>query len=73
MTHTRLKNRDVQAMLEALIDVWTEELVSGGRIELEELFVIETQTVDRGEQMDGCGLGTRRVTFGVSWCASVVA
>jgi len=47
---TRLKNRDVQAMLETLVEVWTEELVSGGRIELEGLFVIETQTVDRGEQ-----------------------
>lgn len=47
---TRLKNRDVQAMLEALIEVWSEELVSGGRIELEGLFVIETQIVDRGER-----------------------
>lgn len=47
---TRLKNRDVQAMLEALIDVWTEELVNGGRIEIEGLFVIETQLIDRGEQ-----------------------
>lgn len=32
---TRLKNRDVQVMLEALIEVWAEALVSGGRIELE--------------------------------------
>jgi nucleoid DNA-binding protein len=47
---TRLKNRDVQLMLEALIKVWTEELVSGGRIELENLFVLETQWIDRGEQ-----------------------
>ena len=47
---TRLKNRDVQAMLEALIDVWTEELVAGGRIELENFLVLETQTIDRGEQ-----------------------
>jgi nucleoid DNA-binding protein len=47
---TRLKNRDVQMMLEALVEVWTEELVSGGRIELENLFVLETQTIDRGEQ-----------------------
>ncbi len=43
---TRLKNRDVQTMLEALIEVWTEELVDGsGRIELEGLFVIEVQTI----------------------------
>ena len=46
---TRLKNRDVQMMLEALIEVWTEALVSDGRIELENLFVLETQTIDRGE------------------------
>ncbi|MCA0454895.1 MAG: HU family DNA-binding protein [Chloroflexi bacterium] len=49
---TRLKNRSVQVMLEALIEVWTEELVCGGRIELEHLFVLETQWIDRGEQ---CG------------------
>lgn len=47
---TRLKNREVQMMLEALIEVWAEELVSGGRIELENLFVLEIQTIDRGNQ-----------------------
>lgn len=47
---TRLKNRDVQLMLEALVEVWTEELVSGGRIELENFFVLETQMIDRGER-----------------------
>ena len=46
---TRLKNRDVQSVLETLIDVWTEELVAGGRIELENFLVLETQTIDRGE------------------------
>lgn len=46
---TRLKNRDVQLMLETLIDVWTEELVTGGRIELENFLVLETQTIDRGD------------------------
>ncbi len=46
---TRLKNREVQLMLEALIEVWTEELVAGGKIELENLFVLEAQTIDRGE------------------------
>ncbi len=45
---TRLKNRDVQLMLEALIEIWTEELVSGGRFELENLFVLEVKTIDRG-------------------------
>lgn len=52
---TRLKNRDVQLMLETLIDVWSEELVAGGRIELENFLVLETQSIDRGEQ---CGMLT---------------
>lgn len=55
---TRLKNRDVQAMLEALIDVWTDELVSGGRIELENFLVLETQTLDRGENTGTLKSGT---------------
>lgn len=46
---TRLKNRDVQAMIEALVEVWTEELVAGGKIELEKFLVLEVQTIDRGE------------------------
>lgn len=46
---TRLKNRDVQLMLETLVDVWTDELVNGGRIELENFLVLETQTIDRGD------------------------
>lgn len=47
---TRLKNREVQLVIETLVDVWTEELVAGGRIELENFLVLETQTIDRGEQ-----------------------
>jgi nucleoid DNA-binding protein len=46
---TRLRNHDVQKMLEALIEVWSEELVSGGRIELEKFLVLEVRRVDRGE------------------------
>lgn len=45
---TRMTNRDIQIMLESLVEIWTEELVSGGRIELEGFLVIETREVDRG-------------------------
>jgi hypothetical protein len=45
---TRLRNHDVQRMLEALIEVWTEELASGGRIELQNFLVLEVQRIDRG-------------------------
>jgi nucleoid DNA-binding protein len=44
---TRLKNRDVQLMLETLIEVWTEELVAGGRVEVEHFIVIDVQTIER--------------------------
>ena len=68
---TRLKNRDVQLVLETLVDVWTEELVAGGRIELENFLVLETQTIDRGEQSGTLTSGEapriiRRVTLRVS-------
>ena len=68
---TRLKNREVQLMLETLIDVWTEELVAGGRIELENFLVLETQTIDRGEQRGKLTSGEapriiRRVSLRVS-------
>lgn len=72
---TRLKNHDVQAMLEALVEVWTEELVSGGRVELENFFVLETQTINRGKYHGTLRQGTntyvppqyiRRLTLRVS-------
>ena len=45
---TRLKNRDVQAVLETLIEVWTETLAAGERIELENFMVLEVKEIDRG-------------------------
>jgi nucleoid DNA-binding protein len=68
---TRLKNREVQLVLETLIDVWAEELVAGGRIELEKFIVLETQTIDRGENAGALKGGDapryiRRVTMRVS-------
>lgn len=68
---TRLKNREVQVMMEALVEVWIEALVAGGRIELENLFVLETQIIDRGEQSGTLNSGDaprmiQRVTLRVS-------
>lgn len=68
---TRLKNRDVQMVLETLIDVWTAELVAGGKIELENFIVLETQTIDRGENAGMLKSGdapryVRRVSLRVS-------
>ena len=64
-------NREVQLMLETLVEVWTEELVSDGRIELENFLVLETQTIDRGENVGALSSGEaprviRRVTLRLS-------
>lgn len=61
--HTRLRNHDVQRMLEALIDVWTEELASGGRIELQNFLVLEVQRIDRGERRGMLSSGEPRRVF----------
>jgi len=57
---TRLRNHDVQRMLEALIQVWTDELASGGRIELENFLVLEVQRIDRGERRGMLSTGEPR-------------
>jgi nucleoid DNA-binding protein len=57
---TRLRNHDVQRMLEALIDVWSEELASGGRIELENFLVLDVQRIDRGERRGMLSTGEPR-------------
>lgn len=44
---TRLSNRDVQRVIEMLVEVWTEELVTGGRIEIEHFMVLDVQTIER--------------------------
>jgi nucleoid DNA-binding protein len=57
---TRLRNHDVQRMLEALTEVWSEELASGGRIELENFLVLEVQRIDRGERRGMLSTGEPR-------------
>lgn len=57
---TRLRNHDVQRILEALIDVWFEELASGGRIELQNFLVLEVQRIDRGERRGMLSTGEPR-------------
>lgn len=47
---TRLRNHDVQKMLEALVEVWSEQLAQAGRIELENFLVLEVKRIDRGER-----------------------
>jgi nucleoid DNA-binding protein len=56
---TRLRNHDVQRMLEALIAIWMEELAQGGRIELENFLVLEVKPVDRGPHAGKLRIGSK--------------
>lgn len=47
---TRLTNREVQEVVETLVDLWTEALVEGQKIEIENFFILETITIDRGNK-----------------------
>ncbi len=51
---TRMRNHDVQIMLEALVQVWSDALVRGEKIELENFLVLEVRRIDRA----GKALGT---------------
>lgn len=57
---TRLRNHDVQRVVEALIEVCSEELAVGGRIELQDFLVLEVQRIDRGERRGMLSTGEPR-------------
>ncbi|MBF2020160.1 MAG: HU family DNA-binding protein [Hydrococcus sp. C42_A2020_068] len=63
---TRLSNRDVERVIEALVDVWTEELVRGGRIEIEHFLVLDVQTVERHRDDPFLHQRARRVRLRIS-------
>jgi len=60
---TRLRNHDVQKMLEALIEVWSEELTQAGRIELENFLVLDVKNINRGEQAETLPLAVNCVAL----------
>ncbi len=47
---TRLTNREVQEVVEALVDVWTEALVEGEKIEIQNFLVLEVKEINRGKK-----------------------
>jgi nucleoid DNA-binding protein len=44
---TRMRNHDVQRVLEALLEVWTEALASGERIEIQNFLILELHVIQR--------------------------
>lgn len=63
---TRLSNRDVQRVVETLVEVWTEELVSGGRIEIENFVALEIHTVERHRDNPALQQTLRQIKLRVS-------
>ena len=57
---TQLPIAEVQLMLDCLITTWIEELQSGGRIELENVFILETYLHGKLES-DGLGQQAARI------------
>ena len=45
---TRLTNRQVQEAVETLVDVWSEALIAGEKIEIEHFIVLEVIEINRG-------------------------
>ena len=43
---TRSTNREVQEVVETLVDVWTEALVAGEKIEIQNFLVLEVRDVE---------------------------
>ena len=54
-------------MLETLVEVWTEELVKGGRIEIEHFLVIDVQTMERAANRLLPKRRFRKITARTSW------
>lgn len=63
---TRLSNREVDRVIGTLVAVWTDELVAGGRIEIEHFLVLDVQTIDRTGNRLVPGRRFRQLTLRVS-------
>src|SRR5476651_447202 len=44
---TRMRNYDVQRMFETLVEVWSEALARGEKIEIENFLILELHTITR--------------------------
>ena len=56
---TRLRNHDIQQVVETLLEVWTEELAAGGRIEIQNFLVLETNIQQRHGELGTLTSGGR--------------
>ncbi len=48
---TRMRNFDVQRMFEALVEVWSEALARGEKIEIENFLILELHSITRSGRL----------------------
>ncbi len=58
---TRMRNYEVQRLFETLVEVWSEALARGEKIEIENFLILELHTITRHGRLGTLIRGTREV------------
>ncbi len=58
---TRMRNCDVQRLFETLIEVWSEALARGEKIEIENFLILELHTITRHGRLGALMRGDREI------------
>jgi nucleoid DNA-binding protein len=58
---TRMRNYEVQRLLETLIEVWSEALARGEKIEIENFLILELHTITRHGRLGTLMKGDRAI------------
>ncbi len=60
---TRMRNYEVQRLFETLVEVWSEALVRGEKIEIENFLILEIHTIIRHGRLGTLLKGNRELTI----------
>ncbi len=58
---TRMRNYEVQRLFETLVEVWSEALARGEKIEIENFLILELHTITRHSRLGTLIRGNREV------------
>ena len=58
---TRMRNYEVQRLVETLVEVWSEALVRGEKIEIENFLILELHTITRHGRLGTLMKGDREI------------
>ncbi len=60
---TRMRNYEVQRLFEILVEVWSEALARGEKIEIENFLILELHTITRHGRLGTLVRGNREVNI----------